>query len=76
MNIDWLSLIHEARVEAWKNVGIIMHSLWDALLKMLTSGEPVQVILGLIVVIGVLVSIVTGIRGIILRIIRNVAYNI
>jgi hypothetical protein len=75
MNIDWLSLIHEARVEAWKNVGTIMHSFWDALLKMLTSGEPLQFILGIIIVVGIVISIVTGIKRIIFRLIRNAALD-
>ena len=68
--------MREARVEAWKNVGIILNGFWDVLVKMLTSGEPIQVILGLIVIIGVVVGVATGIRGIILRIMRNAAYNV
>ena len=76
MNIDWWPLIREARTEAWKNVATIFGSVLEALGKMLTSGDPSQVIPAIIIIVSLIAGSSLSIIRLVARLARNGAIGI
>lgn len=76
MNIDWWSLIREARVEAWKNVASFLAVFLETIGKMLTSGDPYQVIPVIIFIIAIISSSAWAITRLVMRLARYGALGI
>lgn len=71
MNIDWLSLFREMRIEAWHNVATILGSFLEQFWKMLTSGDPLQTIL----VIGLFAVLIYTSSRVIIKLIFRLTRN-
>ena len=76
MNIDWWSLIREARIEAWKNAASFLGVFLEALGKMLASGDPYQVIPAIIFIIAIISSSTWAIVRLVMRLTRYGALGI
>jgi hypothetical protein len=75
MNIDWMSLLREMRIEAWQSVATILGGFLGQFWKMLTSGDPVQTILVIALFAVLIYTSSRTIIKLVLRLTRNGAFD-
>lgn len=76
IDIDWWSLIREARIEAWHHLIVIFKIVCNHLIQMLSSGDTLLIVLALIVITGTIATSSTALLRLLLRLTRNGASTI